>query len=163
MPVKARTKRASAELLDDVNRRLLVELQADGRLTVAELARRVSLSAPAVSERLDRLERGGAITGYHAAVDPRVLGYGLTAIIRIRPASHQHHKVVELAQQAAEVVQCDRVTGEDCYMIRLHLRDVGHLSEVLDRFLPFGETTTSIVQASPVPARGVSPRSISDA
>jgi Lrp/AsnC family leucine-responsive transcriptional regulator len=157
MPVKARAKRASAELLDDVNRRLLVELQADGRLTVAELARRVSLSAPAVSERLDRLEREGAITGYHAAVDPRVLGYGLTAVVRIRPAGHHHHKVVDLAQQAAEVVQCDRVTGEDCYMIRMHVRDVGHLSEVLDEFLPFGETTTSIVQASPVPARGVSP------
>jgi Lrp/AsnC family leucine-responsive transcriptional regulator len=158
MPAKARTKRASTELLDDVNRRLLAELQADGRLSVAELARRVTLSAPAVSERLDRLEREGAITGYHAAVDPRVLGYGLTAIIRIRPVSHQHHKVVELAQQAAEVVQCDRVTGEDCYLMRLHLRDVEHLSEVLDRFLPFGETTTSIVQASPVPARGIAPR-----
>ena len=77
---------SAEDQLDATNVRLLVELQADARLSVAELGRRVGLSAPAVAERLGRLERDGVIRGYHADVDPRALGYTLSAVIRIRPA-----------------------------------------------------------------------------
>ena len=140
---------------DAVDRLLLGELQEQGRVSLAELGRRVGLSAPAVAERLQRLEAAGAILGYRALVDPRALGFSLTAVIRIRPAPRELSKVAELARDTPEVVECNRITGDDCYLMRLHLRDVEHMEEVIDRFAIYGQTTTSIVQSSPVPARAV--------
>jgi Lrp/AsnC family leucine-responsive transcriptional regulator len=140
---------------DVTNRRILAELQEDGRLSLAELGRRVGLSPPAVAERVQRLEREGAITGYHAKVDPRALGYALTTVIRIRPAPRQIPKVAELARDTPEIVECHRITGEDCFFMKANVRDVEHLEELIDRFVLFGQTTTSIVQSSPVPGRGV--------
>jgi Lrp/AsnC family transcriptional regulator, leucine-responsive regulatory protein len=144
---------ATNGLLDQTNRLLIVELQHDARLSLAELGRRVGLSAPAVAERIQRLEGSGAITGYHAAVDPRALGLPISAIIRIRPSPGQMQNVAELARATPEVVECHRVTGDDCYIARAHLRDVLHLEEVIDRFTALGQTTTSIMQSSPVPGR----------
>jgi len=141
--------------VDDTNRSLLAELQADARLSLAELGRRVGLSSPAVAERLQRLEQAGVIRGYRVEVDPAALGYSLSAVIRIRPAPRQLPKVAELARGTPEVVECHRITGEDCFIMRAHLRDVQHLEEVIDQFVVFGQTTTSIVQSSPVPSRGV--------
>jgi Lrp/AsnC family leucine-responsive transcriptional regulator len=141
--------------LDGVNHRLLAELQKNARLTLAELGRRLDLSPPAVADRLQRLEDDGVIMGYRAEVDPRALGYALTAVIRIRPAPRELRKVADLARETPEVVECNRITGEDCFIFKLHVRDVEHLEEVIDRFVPYGQTTTSIVQSSPVPARGL--------
>ena len=157
MPTNVRTNgRFTVDTpIDDANRRLLGELQEDARLSLAELGRRVGLSSPAVAERLQRLEAAGAITGYRAVVDPRALGFSLTVIIRIRPAPRELRKVAALAQETAEVVECHRVTGDDCYVMKAHVRDVEHLEEVIDRFAIFGQTTTSILQSSPVPGRGV--------
>ena len=146
---------ADGALIDDTNRRLLAELQDDARLSLAELGRRVGLSSPAVAERLQRLERDGVIRGYHADIDPRALGLALGAIVRIRPAPGQLENVAELARRTPEVVECNRITGEDCYLIRAHVRDVEHLEEVIDRFVPLGQTTTSIMQSSPVERRGL--------
>ena len=140
---------------DVTNRRILAELQDDGRLSLAELGRRVGLSPPAVAERVQRLERDGVITGYHARVDPRALGYALTTVIRIRPAPRQIPKVAELARETPEVVECHRITGEDCFFMKATVRDVEHLEELIDRFVVYGQTTTSIIQSSPVPGRGV--------
>jgi Lrp/AsnC family leucine-responsive transcriptional regulator len=142
-------------ILDDTNLRLLAELQADARLTLAELGRRVGLSSPAVAERIGRLESDGVIRGYHADIDPRALGYSLSAVIRIRPAARQIADVARQAQQTPEVVECNRITGDDCFVMRAHVRDIDHLEEVIDRFTLFGQTTTSIVQSSPVPGRSV--------
>jgi Lrp/AsnC family transcriptional regulator, leucine-responsive regulatory protein len=142
--------------LDATNRRLLQELQSDARLSLAELGRRVGLSSPAVADRLSRLERDGVIAGYRVELNPRALGLALSAVIRIRPAARQIPKMAEIAQDAPEVVECHRITGEDCFIMRAHVRDVEHLEELIDRFTPFGSTTTSIVQSSPVPGRGVS-------
>ena len=141
--------------IDGPNRRLLAELQRNARLSLAELGRRIGLSPPAVAERLARLEETGVIRGYHAELDPRALGFGLGAVLRIRPAPRELKKVAELAQRTPEVSEAHRITGEDCYFIRLHVRDVEHLEEVIDRFAPYGQTTTSIVQSAPVPPRGV--------
>ena len=140
---------------DGTNRRILEELQSDGRLSFAELGRRVGLSPPSVAERVARLERDGVISGYHARVDPRALGYALGVVIRVRPAPRELRKVADLARETPEVVECHRITGEDCFFMTAHVRDVEHLEEVIDRFVAFGQTTTSIVQSSPVPARGV--------
>jgi Lrp/AsnC family transcriptional regulator, leucine-responsive regulatory protein len=141
--------------LDDVDLALLRELQGEARLSFAELGRRVGLSAPAVAERLGRLEETGAITGYRAEVDPRALGFTLGVIIRIRPAPRELRKVAELAQRTPEVVECHRITGEDCFFMKAYVRDVEHLEEVIDQFVIYGQTTSSIMQTSPVPLRGV--------
>jgi Lrp/AsnC family transcriptional regulator, leucine-responsive regulatory protein len=141
--------------LDAVDRALLTELQGDARISFAELGRRVGLSSPAVAERLARLEELGVITGYRAEIDPRTLGFTLGAIIRIRPAPRELRKVAELAQRTPEVVECHRITGEDCFFIKAYVRDVEHLEELIDQFVIYGQTTSSIMQTSPVPARGV--------
>jgi Lrp/AsnC family leucine-responsive transcriptional regulator len=142
--------------IDGINLRLLEELQENARLTLAELGRRVGLSAPAVAERLQRLERAGVVAGYAAEIDPRTLGLSLTAVIRIRPAPGQLQNVAQLSQETTEVVECHRITGDDCYFMKAHVRDMGHLEEVIDRFAVLGQTTTAIVQSSPVPRRGLS-------
>jgi Lrp/AsnC family leucine-responsive transcriptional regulator len=142
-------------LLDDLDRRIVTELLSEGRLSMAELGRRVSLSPPAVSDRVQRLERVGVITGYHASVDPRALGYPVAAVVRVAPASGQLGAVREVARSSPEVVECHRITGEDCFLLKLHLRSLDDLEGVLDRFTPYGRTTTSLIHSSPVAGRPV--------
>ena len=139
--------------LDATDRKIIGELAIDGRVSFAELGRRVSLSSPAVTERVARLERAGVITGYRAEIDPRAIGYPLTAIIRIKPAARQLHRIPELAESIPEVSECHRITGEDCFFLKVHLRAIDELGGLLDRFLVYGETTTSIVNATPIPRR----------
>jgi Lrp/AsnC family transcriptional regulator, leucine-responsive regulatory protein len=141
--------------LDATNCLLIAELQRDARLSLAELGRRVGLSSPAVADRLQRMEQNGIVRGYHADIDPQAVGLPLSAIIRIRPVPGQIQNVAELARETPEVVECHRVTGDDCYVMRAHLRDVLHLEEVIDRFTVLGQTTTSIMQSSPVPGRPI--------
>jgi Lrp/AsnC family leucine-responsive transcriptional regulator len=140
-------------VLDRVNRRILEELQGEARLSMAELGRRVNLSAPAVAERVQRLERDGVIRGYHADIDPAALGYAVAAVVRVAPATRQLDRIRELARQTPEVVECHRITGEDCFFLKLHLRSIAELEEILDRFTPYGRTTTSIIHSSPVDRR----------
>jgi Lrp/AsnC family leucine-responsive transcriptional regulator len=138
---------------DEINFRILEELQADGRLTMAELGRRVNLSPPAVAERVQRLEEAGVITGYHAVIDPKAIGYPLAAVVRVAPATRQLEKIREIARETPEVVECHRITGEDCFFLKLHLRTIDDLERILDRFTPYGRTTTSLVHSSAVENR----------
>jgi Lrp/AsnC family leucine-responsive transcriptional regulator len=157
MPGKARTRDANtyaANLLDEINLRLLKELQADGRIGMAELGRRIGMSPPAVAERVQRLERAGVIAGYRAEIDPAALGFPVAAVVRMRPSPGQLQRVREIAAETPEVGECYRITGEDCYLMRLHLRSIDELEEILDRFTPYGQTTTSIIHSMPVPRRG---------
>jgi Lrp/AsnC family leucine-responsive transcriptional regulator len=140
-------------VLDDVNRAILEELQRDARLSMAELGRRINLSPPAVAERVLRLERDGVIRGYHAEIDPTKLGYSIAAVVRVAPATRQLDKIREIARETPEVVECHRITGEDCFFLKLHLRSIDELEALLDRFTPYGRTTTSIVHSSPVDRR----------
>jgi Lrp/AsnC family leucine-responsive transcriptional regulator len=150
---RARPNASDRELLDLTNLRIIEELVLDARITIAELGRRVSLSAPAVAERVQRLERAGVITGYHANVDPKALGYALAVVVRVAPATRQLQRIPEIARDTPEVVECHRITGEDCFFLKLHLRSIDDLEEILDRFTPYGRTTTSIVHSSPVERR----------
>jgi Lrp/AsnC family leucine-responsive transcriptional regulator len=149
----ARLNRRGRETIDETDRKIVGELQQNARISFAELGRRVSLSSPAVAERVQRLERAGVITGYRAELDPRALGYPLTAIVRVKPAPGRLAKIPELAHELPEVGECHRITGEDCFYLKVHLRSIEELSTLLDRFLEFGETTTSLVNASPIPRR----------
>jgi Lrp/AsnC family leucine-responsive transcriptional regulator len=140
-------------LLDEVNQRLLAELHADPRITMSALARRVGMSAPAVTERVQRLERAGVITGYRMDVSPAALGLPVTAFVRVRPTAGQLPKVAELAARLPQITECYRITGEDCFLLKLHAAAVEQIEEILDQFLLYGQTISSIVVATPVPPR----------
>jgi Lrp/AsnC family transcriptional regulator, leucine-responsive regulatory protein len=143
----------SYEEIDAVNRRVLEELLQDPRLTMSELGRRVGMSSPAVTERVRRLEETGVIRGYHLDLNPVALGLPIAAYVRIRPNPGQLPRIAELAQQIPEVVECHRVTGEDCFVIKVYIPAIDQLDRLLDSFLLYGSTTTSIIQSSPVPLR----------
>ena len=141
--------------LDPRDLAILKCLQGDSRLGISELARQVDLSAPTVRERLQRLLDAGVIRRWWMEVDPRALGYPICVYIRIRPMPGQLNKIAALANDLPQVVEAHRITGEDCFIIKAHIKALENLDELLDRFLTFGQTTTSIVQSSPVPQRGL--------
>jgi Lrp/AsnC family leucine-responsive transcriptional regulator len=136
-----------------VNVRVLSELHGNPRLSMSELGRRVGMSAPAVTERVQRLESAGVITGYRMDVDPAALGLPITALVRIRPGPGQLPKIARTARDTPQVAECQRITGEDCFLLTVHARSLADLEQILDRFLLFGQTTTSIVVSTPVPPR----------
>lgn len=129
--------------LDAHDTRILAELQADARLTMAELGRRVHLSQPAVTERVRKLEAAGVITGYRATVDLSRLGYGIRALIRIGRA--EYPRVVKLIQQTPECINAFNVTGEDSWVLEIAVIDVAHLDAVVSKFCILTETATSII------------------
>ncbi len=111
-----------SELLRDArNVELLRLLRDDPRMSVSALARRVGMSAPAVRERIQRLEEAGIIKGYRLDIDARALGYPIAAFVRIRPMPGQLAKIAELAQSMPQIVECDRITGEDCFILKIYL------------------------------------------
>ncbi|HEX7868009.1 MAG TPA: Lrp/AsnC family transcriptional regulator [Variovorax sp.] len=129
--------------LDAHDTRILAELQADARLTMAELGRRVHLSQPAVTERVKKLEAAGVISGYRATVNLGKLGYGIRAIIRVGRADYD--LVVKLVQETPECVNAYNVTGEDSWILEIAVIDVSHLDAVLTKFCILTETATSII------------------
>jgi Lrp/AsnC family transcriptional regulator, leucine-responsive regulatory protein len=141
------------EEIDSVNLRVLAELRHDPRLSMSELGRRVGMSSPAVTERVRRLEETGVIQGYRLELNPAALGLPIAAYVRIRPNAGLLPRIAELAQQIPEVVECHRVTGEDCFILKVHIPAIDQLDRLLDRFLVYGSTTTSIIQSTRVPLR----------
>jgi Lrp/AsnC family transcriptional regulator, leucine-responsive regulatory protein len=140
-------------LADAINQRILTEMQSDPRITMSELGRRVGLSAPAVTERVQRLERSGVIVGYRLEIDPAALGFLVSAYVRIRPGPGQLRRIAELAESIPEVTECYRITGEDCFIMRVYAPAIDRFEAVLDKFLMHGQTTSSIVQSVAVPPR----------
>lgn len=144
----------SQKLLNDpVDVQLVRLLIAAPRSTTSELARHVGMSAPAVRERIQRLEEAEIITGYETRINPRALGYNITVFVRVKPMPGNLQKIAALAAETPNVVECHRVTGEDCLIVKAMLRALEDLDPLLDKFLVYGQTTTSIAQSSPVPAR----------
>jgi Lrp/AsnC family leucine-responsive transcriptional regulator len=139
--------------LDDVNLRILAELRGEPRLTMAELGRRIGMSSPGVTERVRRLEDSGVIVGYRLDVNPAAVGLPVSAYIRVRPNPGSLPRIAELARQIPEVVECYRVTGEDCFILKAHIPEVGQLDRLLDQLLVYGSTTTSIIQSTTVALR----------
>ncbi len=140
-------------LLDDTNVRLLDVLSADPRASAAELARQLGMSAPAVRERLSRLEETGVIRGYRLDIDPAAIGLPVTAWVRIRPGPGQLSKIAELAKRTPQVSECHRISGEDCFLIKVHVPTIDALEPVLDQFLLYGQTSSSFAVSTPVPPR----------
>jgi Lrp/AsnC family transcriptional regulator, leucine-responsive regulatory protein len=139
--------------LDDIDRALLAALAEDGRAAISELARRVGLSAPSTSERLRRLQSQGVIGGFTVQIDPRALGYTLQAIVRVKPLPGQLHLVEEVIRRIPEFVECDKVTGDDCFIARLYLHSIEQLDQILAKVTERAETSTAIVKSTPVARR----------
>ncbi len=133
--------------LDHHDTRILAELQADARLTMAELGRRVHLSQPAVTERVRKLESAGVIRGYRADVDLARLGYGIRAMVRVGRADYA--RIVALIASTPECVTAYNVTGEDSWILEIAVIDVAHLDAVVTRFCLLAETSTSIILNAP--------------
>lgn len=131
--------------LDDIDRDILAMLQTEGRLTGAEVGRRVGLSQPAASARIQRLEKSGIITGYRAVVNPAALGLNIYAVIRLRTTHAQLPRALELASRTPEITSILRVTGEDCLIFDVHCPQAGRLEEIVDVLARYGPVTTSLV------------------
>jgi Lrp/AsnC family leucine-responsive transcriptional regulator len=140
-------------ILDATNVEILRLLIDEPRLAMSELGRRVGMSAPAVAERVQRMQEAGVIRGARLDVDQAALGLGITAFVRVRPMPGQLQAISELARKTPEVVECHRVTGEDCFIMKVLVGRVELLEAVLDEILKYGNTTSSIVQSTPVALR----------
>lgn len=139
--------------IDRIDRKLIEALIENARISNAELARLVGLSAPSVGERVKRLEEAGVISGYTVQLDPTALGLPISVWLRIRPIPGELHKVAQILKDIPEVVECDRITGDDCYLARAHVQSVVHLEAVIDELATYAMTNTSVIQSSPVERR----------
>ena len=132
-------------VMDDIDIRMLSELQKNGRQTFAALGRKAGLSLPAAAERVRRLEDSGVILGYRAEVDAGRLGYPITAFIRLRSVPQNYGRFKHIVAGLPEIVECHHVTGEDSFQLKLVASSIGHLEELVGKLSAFGQTTTSIV------------------
>jgi Lrp/AsnC family transcriptional regulator, leucine-responsive regulatory protein len=142
-------------VLDELNVRILEELTADPRLRTTELARRLGVSTPTVRERVTRLEESGVIRGYRLDIDPAALGRPVAAWVRLQPGPGQVTRIAEMARSTPEVVECHRISGEDCFLMRVQVAAIDKLEALLDRFAPYGRTNSSFVVSTPVAPRSV--------
>jgi Lrp/AsnC family transcriptional regulator, leucine-responsive regulatory protein len=146
---------ADGARIDELDWRILEELQADGRVSYTELGRRVSLTAPAIAERVRRLEESGVIRGFHADVDAARVGFPITAFVRWTSSGPDCSHLGEVAKEIPEIVECNRVTGDESYVLKILARSVGHLETLIDGLMPYGSTVTSVVLSSPVVHRPI--------
>lgn len=142
-------------MIDDIDRKILWELQEDARISFAELGRRVGLTTPAVIERVHKLQDAGIITGYRAEIDTATVGLPITAFVRMSITGVDYSHIIEVAQQSNEVLECHRGTGGDSFIMKVAVASVEHLQEVIDRLVPYGITTTTIILSSPVKRRTI--------
>lgn len=139
--------------IDDIDRKVLKELQVDARVSYAELGRRVGLTTPAVIERVRKLEDAGVITGYRAEIDTAKVGLPIMAFVRMSIVGVDYSHIIEVAEESNEVLECHRGTGGDSFIMKVAVASVEHLQQIIDKLTPYGITTTAIVLSSPVKRR----------
>lgn len=140
-------------LIDAIDRQIVGCLAEDARISLKVLSARVGLTSPSTAERVKRLEERGVIQGYGAHVNLAALGYTLQALVRVRPMPGMLHKVDKMIQAIPECIECDKVTGEDCFVMRLVVRSIEQLDELLDGLAEYAQSNTAIVKSSPVKRR----------
>lgn len=140
-------------MLDDLDKRIVAALAVNARMSLKELAGHVGLSSPSTSERLRRLQDNGVIGAFTVEIAPAALGYNLQAIVHIKPLPGKLQVVEKLIKEIAEIVECDKVTGDDCFICRLYAPSMEQIDEILSRISEKAETKTSIVKSQPVKRR----------
>ncbi|MEU3226687.1 Lrp/AsnC family transcriptional regulator [Streptomyces sp. NPDC006976] len=140
--------------LDDIDWAIVDELQQDGRISLSELGRRVSLGSSATTERVRNLEAMGVITGYRAVVDLTRVGYPVLAVVRLKYPGNRHQPLRRLLAERREILECLRTTGDDCYTLKVAATSMEHLETLMDELAGFGSTTTSVVYSQTLPYRG---------
>ena len=145
--------------LDRTDQAILAELQRDGRVSVADLARRISLSASSTADRLRRLADDGVITGYTALLAPEALGYPITAFVRLKYPLGNHKPLHDLLGTTPEITEAHHITGEDCFLLKLLARSMTDLERLAGKIAGLGSITTSVVYSSPLARRALAPPS----
>lgn len=140
-------------MIDETDRAILQRLVRGARVSLKELAAAVQLSSPATAERLRRLEERGVIRGYTAELDPQRLGHTLEAIVRIRPLPGRQKALQALLEATPEIVECDKVTGEDCYVARVFVRSMEHLGAVVEPIAQEATTHTALIKGKVIRRR----------
>lgn len=139
--------------LDSIDRAIIAALTKDGRMTFKELAEHIGLSSPSITERILKLKDAGAILGYSVLVDPKVFGLCTSAFVRLSAIPGQIKKLEQMLNDSPEVVEADRVTGEDCFLVKLVVSDACELQAVIDRFQLYASADTAIILSSAVARR----------
>lgn len=139
--------------MDALDRTIISLLELNARASLKEMSKATGLSSPSVSERVKRLEERGTVRAFTVDIDPKTIGYALQAIVRVRPLPGMLHIVERLIQETPEFIECDKVTGDDCFIARLCFRSMEQLDAILDRISEKAETNTAIVKATPVKRR----------
>lgn len=144
--------------LDDTDWHILRALQENARIAYTELGRRVGLSSPAVAERVRRLEEAGIITGYGAQINLAEVGLPMQAIISLTAYAARSSAAAEAIRELPQVLECHKITGQSCYIMKVAVESVSRLEQVIDYLYRYGEVTTSIILSSPVSDRHVYPQ-----
>ena len=139
--------------MDAPDIKIVTALQTNARISIRDLAEIVGMSPPSVTERVRRLEADGVIKAFTIDLDAKALGFALQAIVRVRPLPGQLHTVRRLIEETPQIIECDKVTGDDCFIARLCLRSIEELDGLLERIVEKAETNTSIIKSTPVTRR----------
>ena len=137
--------------LDETDRKIIEILQEDGRISMKDLGKLIGLTSPAVSERIKRLENCGIISGYKAIINPDALGRNIKAFIHISlPGSQSYAEFLENAKSDPRIVECHHITGDDCSLLKVLVRDMQELENVIDSIKKIGSTKTSVILSTPI-------------
>lgn len=140
-------------MIDEIDWKILKELQGNARQSFAEMGRRIGLTTPAVIERIRKLEDAKIIAGYRVEIDTAKVGLPITAFIRMSISGVDYSRIIQTVENSKEVLECHRGTGNDSFIMKVAVSDVEHLQNLIDKLTPYGITTTSIVLSSPVKRR----------
>lgn len=141
--------------MDITDYRIIEILQDDGRISMKDLGKIVGLTSPAVSERVKRLEESGVIEGYRAIVNPDSLGRVIKAFIHISLANNKYAEFLETAKKDHRIVECHHVTGDDCSLLKVMVKDMYELEAVIESIKKIGSTKTSVILSTPIHAKSI--------
>lgn len=139
--------------IDQIDTRILTELDRDARQPISELARLVGLSAPSVTERVRRLQNEGVIRGFTIDTDHKALGYQIRAMVWIRPLPGKLHLVERMIQDIPQFVECDKITGDDPFLARLVVHSIEEMDDVLEKLSDHAVTSTAVIKGTSVKRR----------
>lgn len=141
--------------MDITDYRIIEILQKDGRISMKDLGKIVGLTSPAVSERVKRLEESGVIQGYKAIVNPDALGRVIKSFISISLPSENYKDFLEYASQNNNIVECHHITGDDCLVLKVIVKDMSELEKLIDDIKQVGRTKTSVILSTPIQHKSI--------